>query len=381
MNSDTVAPKMPVRVAVVIHSLAGGGAERVAVDLAQHLHFRGYVVSVLTLSGEGEDAYRLGSDIRRERIDIRRPARTIIQTIIFAFNQARRIRRKLIELDVEVLIALGDQNNVRVLLATIGSKIPTIISERVHPKHHDIGWKWNLARRVTYPLCSFLVVQTRAVESWCHKWVAPRKIRVIPNACRGGSFSKDIEGSVRQEPSRVILAAGRLVRQKGFDVLIRAFALSGLGQQGWRLRILGDGPARNDLVLLAEGFAVNKFLDMPGFAHDMSNQLRGAGIFAFSSRFEGFPNVLLEAMQVGLPCISTDCPTGPSDLIAHGDDGVLVPVDDVEAMADALRLLASDEALRRRLSIAARLKAECFSPERIYPLWECVLLDAAGRRE
>jgi glycosyltransferase involved in cell wall biosynthesis len=171
-----------------------------------------------------------------------------------------------------------------------------------------------------------------------------------------------------------------LVDQKGFDLLIRAFARSKLAEEGWRLAIIGEGPRREDLLRLATDLKIGASVDMPGFTQNISERLHRAGIFAFASRFEGFPNALLEAMQIGLPCVSTDCPSGPSDLITDGEDGLLVAVDDEEAMARSLLLLANDGALRKRLSASAREKAKLFAPEIIYPLWEKVILDAIRRR-
>lgn len=378
MISGGATAPAPIRVTIAIHALSGGGAERVAVDLADYLCNRGHDVTVLTFSGRDPDTYTLNTSVKRQRIEIRRSAKTLIHTIAFACKQSLLIRRKLKKLDTQIVVTLGEQNNVRILLASIATGIPVVISERVHPENYKIGWKWDIARRVLYPLCTSLVVQTGAVASWCQRWVRPGKIKVIPNAGRSELFFDGL-GDERNDKERVVLSMGRLVDQKGFDLLITAFAQSKLAEGGWRLAIVGEGPRRTDLLRLADELGISAFVDMPGFTQTVSQQLHRATIFAFASRFEGFPNALLEAMQSGLPCVSTDCLSGPSELITDGEDGLLIPVDDEEAMARSLRLLANDEAFRKHLSASAREKAKFFAPDRIYPLWEKAILEAVRR--
>jgi glycosyltransferase involved in cell wall biosynthesis len=163
---------------------------------------------------------------------------------------------------------------------------------------------------------------------------------------------------------------GRLDRQKGFDLLLSAWGRIASDAPEWNLIILGDGPERPALEAQASSLPR---VALPGKVHQPAPLLNAAGIFVMSSRFEGFPNALLEAMAVGLPVISTDCPSGPGDIIQSGVNGLLVPVESVDGLEKAMKSLIADESLRRRLSSQAPGSLAWLAPERILPLWEACL--------
>jgi GalNAc-alpha-(1->4)-GalNAc-alpha-(1->3)-diNAcBac-PP-undecaprenol alpha-1,4-N-acetyl-D-galactosaminyltransferase len=223
-----------------------------------------------------------------------------------------------------------------------------------------------LLRRLVYRHASAVVVQTDPIAKWFREFVPTRRLLTIPNAVRGHAFLGDSRACCA---GRIVLGVGRLVRQKGFDLLLRAFAKAGLADDGWRLVILGEGEDRPALSQLSSDLGVAKSVEMPGHVTDVSEWISRAPIFALSSRYEGFPNALLEAMQVGTACVSFDCPTGPSELIQHDSNGLLVPADDVDAFSAALTRLAHDDALRNHLAQEATKVAANFSIDRVYGLW------------
>jgi glycosyltransferase involved in cell wall biosynthesis len=171
----------------------------------------------------------------------------------------------------------------------------------------------------------------------------------------------------------VLAAAGRLTGQKGFDLLIRAFAPIAREHPEWRLRIYGAGPLHASLqrLILEQGLHDNVF--MMGATRHLGEALTEASVFALSSRFEGFGMVIVEAMSKGLPVVSFDCPQGPAEIIEHGRDGLLVPNGDVEAMTAALRELIADPQRRRAMGEAALTKAQAFSADAIGEQWESLL--------
>src|SRR5215470_15628583 len=140
------------RILIVVHSLAGGGAERVAADLSRYLLHRGRHVTLLTLTGDQPDDYGVPADIRRERIDIRLVAPSRFGRACLALARHLGMRRKILALDPDVVVSFVDQTNVRTILCLLGSKVPVIAAERVHPGHNPISSFWQIARRVTYPL-------------------------------------------------------------------------------------------------------------------------------------------------------------------------------------------------------------------------------------
>ena len=187
------------------------------------------------------------------------------------------------------------------------------------------------------------------------------KVRVIHNPV----FDPDIARLARAAPRHdwfepggppIVLAAGRLHRQKGFDTLLRAFAIA-RAEVDCRLVILGEGGERALLMRQADQSGLGYDIDMPGFCENPFALMARAGAFVLSSRWEGFPNALVEAMACGAPVIAADCPSGPREILRGGEIAALVPVDDAEALGRALIATLSS----RPDTTASRARAEGFS--------------------
>jgi glycosyltransferase involved in cell wall biosynthesis len=370
------------RIVVVISSLAGGGAERVAIDLCRYLRDAGRSVTLLTLSGDDPDTYAVPEGVRRARLEIRKSAGSIFETIRFFFGQITAIRRSIVAEKPDVVVSFLDQTNVRVLVSSPGTGIPVIVAERTDPRHHFVRKAWRVARWLVYPMASLVLVQTSDVARWFRRTTPVRRLAIIPNAVR---YQEDLRLTRVEDPTprpfNVICAMGRLGPEKGFDLLLDAFGRSGLIMDGWRLEIMGEGGERDVLSRRAEALGILQALSLPGRIDGIGPRLAAADIFVLSSRYEGFPNALLEAMQMGKACVSFDCQSGPRDLIEDGRNGLLVPAEDVDGLSAALKRLASDAGLRRRLGAEAASVVEQFSPVRVYGRW-LGLIDAvaAGNR-
>jgi glycosyltransferase involved in cell wall biosynthesis len=173
-------------------------------------------------------------------------------------------------------------------------------------------------------------------------------------------------------PARRIVALGRLWYEKGYDVLIRAFANVAAEFPRWTLTIIGEGPERESLTELARSLGVAERLSLPGWMATPEAELTQGAIFVMSSRYEGFSNATLEAMGLGLPVISTAC-GGSEEMITDGKNGMIVPVDDVGQLSDAMRQLMRDEGLRKRMGLSALAVSERYLPRSILPLWDTLL--------
>ncbi len=184
----------------------------------------------------------------------------------------------------------------------------------------------------------------------------------------------------RHGEARVVLAAGRLTRQKGFDLLLDAWVGVARRHPGWQLHVYGSGPERDALVAQADRLGLGGSVRLRGYTDDLLTKMAEASAFVMSSRVEGFPMVLLEAMAVGLPVVSFDCRNGPADMIRHGRSGLLVPDRDVAALSRSLGDLVADATLRRRLGDAAREAATDFDLEAICARWEELFAEIAGAK-
>jgi GalNAc-alpha-(1->4)-GalNAc-alpha-(1->3)-diNAcBac-PP-undecaprenol alpha-1,4-N-acetyl-D-galactosaminyltransferase len=356
------------------------------VDLCCYLRDHGRDVTLLTLTGDFPDDYKAPDGVLRERIEIRRAPPSLLHRIWFLLGRIWAVRRKLVSFHPDVVVSFIDQVNILALVSLFGTGIPVVVSERLHPGYNPISRAWLMLRHVVYPLARTVTVQTTDGADWLrrHMWVRPPV--VIPNAVR---FEHDLaqdlanapQAAVQKPPGFLLLAVGRLAEQKGFDLLLDAFHRSGLTQAGWHLAILGRGPELPKLERQAAALGITDAVTFPGFV-SVGPWLRQADMFVMSSRYEGFPNALMEAMQMQRACISFDCPSGPRDLIENGRDGILVPPQDVAALGEALKRLAGDPELRSRIGAQAGKVAERFSHANVYSKWLSVIdAVATGRSD
>ena len=301
----------------------------------------GVRVTLVTFDGRSGDFYPLSEGVqRRSMSDEAGSRRSIWPGPLARSNWLRAVIR---DATPDAVISFIDRTCVVTLVASLGLRVPVIVSERIDPEMYSPGRVWGLLRRLLYPSATAIVVQTDKVRNWSQRSFPRLRTRVIPNP-----VPCEVVTSARP-PRTTILAVGRLDPQKGFDSLIVAFSHIASRHPDWQLKILGEGPERPRLEQLISELGLVDRVEMPGRRHDVMQQLSEAGVFVLASRFEGFPNALVEAMVSGRAVISTDCPSGPADLIEPGRNGILVPVDDVVALASALERLLLDPELRTRL--------------------------------
>jgi glycosyltransferase involved in cell wall biosynthesis len=252
--------------------------------------------------------------------------------------------------------------------------VVTVAQEHMHVNSHGPRLLAEMRRR--YARLDALAVLTEADRRDYERLFAgggPR-LEHIPNA------PPRLAGGVADPAGRVAIAAGRLTTQKGFDMLIPAWAAVAERHPEWTLRIYGNGPKRRRLRrLIAEHDLFTDVLLM-GPSPRLGEAMGGASLYVMSSRFEGFPMVLLEALTKGLPIVSFDCPTGPRDIVEDGRDGVLVPPKDPAALSAALLALVEDEERRRRYAAAALQAGARYDIAAIGATWDALFAELVSAR-
>ena len=241
----------------------------------------------------------------------------------------------------------------------------TIGQEQMHLGNHDRVIRRAMAR--LYPRLDALVALTDGDAGRYRELVGDGlRVVTIPNTVRA------MPGPPADLGEKTVLAAGRFVHQKGFDLLLPAWAEVAAEHPDWRLRLCGSGSLKAELEAQVAELGLREAVALQGPA-DMAEAMANASIFALSSRFEGFPLILLEAMSKGMAVVSFDCPTGPGEIIDDHRDGILVPPCDVEAFAAGLRELIEDEELRRRCGAAAVATARQYTIEAVGARWDALL--------
>ena len=371
------------QIVILLGSLSAGGAERVAATLGNAWSRQGRAVWIVsTYLGSQEPAYRLDAAVR-----------TVFLSDVLSGRRARwhslpsklcALRQVVRGIAPDVVVSFLTNVNVLAIAALAGLRVPLIVSERVYPSAKlDVPWMLRLGRLLSYPLADALVAQTpAAAERYAAQLPLVKRVEVVPNPLPR-ELSTSAVRSQHDGRGGCVIAMGRLTRQKGFDRLIKAFAQA-LGEDpSWSLHIWGEGPLRTELARLIAELHLTNRVHLEGATNRPWEALAGAQIFVLSSEYEGFPNAMLEAMAVGLPCVAFDCPSGPRELSDEGLAALMVAPGDVSGLADAIRELALARDARRGLGArAAAFVRSKFSEEAVLGEWDRVFdLVTAARRQ
>lgn len=366
-----------MRLTLVIPSLYSGGAERVLSIMANYWATKGWKITLLTFFGNQPPFYHLDSRINYIPLHIARDSSNLIAAVKNNLYRIYKLRLAITASNPDIVISFMSEANVTTLLATRGLNVSVLVSERNNPEIRlSKSSIWLKLRQMTYPFAERVIVQTQRALNYFASNLQP-SICVIPNPVLlpTNKSSKPQELFNKLPGQKLLITVGRLESQKGFDLLLQAFANLKDYFPEWQLIILGEGILHLYLKDLCHQLQLNSRVYFLGRVKNIYEFLQEADIYVMSSRFEGFPNALCEAMASGLPVISTDCPNGPREIIRDGIDGLLVPNEDVLALTAAMKLLMSDEEKRKRLAINALDITERFSIDKIMEMWEVIVID------
>ena len=330
---------------MIIRSLTFGGAEQVMSLMGRYWVERGVKVSVITCNlPDDVDFYHLHPAIKRIQLPLSHP--TLMSKIGFPWN-IRALRKHIKNEGNPVVLSFMDRSNVPALLATRGLGVKVIVAERIDPTTQQYNFWRRFFMRRCYPLADAVTVLTENVKKkWADCFISPHKVHVIHNPVRYQDIGEETPDWL---PEKFICCMGRLHKQKGFDLLFDILPQVFEKYPKHHLVILGEGIHRSQLEEQAARLGLSRQILMPGFLSNPHAIMRKADLFVFPSRWEGFPNALLEAMSLGLPVISFDCPSGPGVIIDNEITGILAPPEDSSALQTQILRLLDEPRLRAAL--------------------------------
>ena len=362
------------KVLFLISALSSGGAARVLTLLANHFSARpDYRVSVVThVRGAG---YSVSETV--DWMALFEPAEikgTLVNKIWRRLVYWPRLISSISRSRPDVVVVFLRGMNWRGIAACRLLRVRVVVTEHTNHLAETGFWSW-VERRLSYKLANHLVVLSEFDREHYARYL--QNVSLVPNP---RSFDSS-ETVVERAP--IILGVGDLDRWriKGFDTLIEIFARLAGAFPEWRLRLVGPGvDGLSELEHRAVAAGVADRVEFPGFSRNIDLEMQRSEVFALTSRHEGFAMVLLEAMSQGCACISFDCNSGPADLLARGECGLLVPDQDANAMEAGLRLLMGSESLRAQFGRAGVRNSANYSFEKIAPMWTAIFADSASRR-
>lgn len=368
------------RIVFHLNCLERGGAERVVANLSGQFAAHGYEVAIAT-EWQGEDEYEIDTRVRRVHVGLssRQEKHNRIRKFLDRIFNLRRFLKKA---DPDIVIAFARKANYRALTATIGMKLPVLISVRINP----VGYYDFLSDRIQIPLlfrrAAGCVFQTPDQRDFFPEYVR-RKSRIILNPVNDHFIGNEIP-EISQKRQKVVVHSGRLVDFKNQCMLVRAFEQVHRKHPDYVLKIYGpdsfDG-TKQKLEQLIDQLDAHAYVHLMGSSSTLEKDMVYAAVAAYSSDYEGMPNVVLEAMALGLPVVSTDCPPGgPRMVITPEENGLLVPVGDEHALAAAVNRLIEDRDFAEKLGKNAVQIGKRASSEKIFEEWRSYIEEIVGGR-
>ena len=327
-----------------ISSLSGGGAEHVLINLATAFSKMGNQVSITSLERR-KQFYQIDDDIEVIRYD-----HTKDNVVLGIIKDILCVRRQLKNRkNTDVAVSFLGRTNIVLSIASIRIKQKIVICDRNNLARKYSKWVFFLLCAI-YSLADELIVQTNEIIDVYPKFLR-QKIKVLENPLDFKEMDKQC--NVEVEKSNTLISVGRLERQKDYKTLISAYAKIANKHKEWNVKRYGKGDLREDIQKWIDQAGMTDRISLCGMTHTPFLEMKKAKVFVLSSFFEGFPNVLCEAMYAGLPCIATACKSGPRDLIQNGENGLLVEVGNVDEMAEKMDLLMSNQTMRNSLGTEA----------------------------
>ena len=314
------------KIVIITRNMLAGGAERVIAQIANYFNDKGVECTLIT-TDKNSISYVLDKDISIKEIGVKSNNK-----IIDRIKRYKIIRKLVKEERPNCVLTMPEDTGVYVILALLGTNIPVYVSERNNPWIMPDVRITRILRKLMYPFATGIIFQTETAKSYFDNRIQNKGV-VLPNPVDANRIPEPHRG----QREKVIVGAGRLSKQKNFPLLINAYANFHKKHSDYSLVIYGEGYEREKLQDLIDDLKLTQNVQLAGRKTNLLELMNNASMFILTSDYEGMPNVLLEAMCMGMPVISTDCPSGgPRQLIVNNTNGILIPVADQLALENAM---------------------------------------------
>lgn len=321
-----------MHIAIVTRNMSAGGAERVISQLLKE--WISEVECSLILIEKKTIYYDLPAGVH-----IHEYSGNYKNRIFNKLKQYKFVRNIVAKNKPDVILSLPEEIGIYVLIAMLGTGVPVVVSERNDPWVMPNKRITRFFRKLMYPFAKGLIFQTEQAASFFSKNIRNKSV-VLDNPLDLSRIPEAFTG----KREKTIVGAGRLVPQKNFHLLIDAFSMFHIKHPEYKLIIYGEGPQRDELEKYLEHKHLKDVVFLPGLSKTLLFDISKAAMFVLSSDYEGVPNVLIEAMALGMPVVSTDCrPGGAAHLIENTENGLLVPIQDITLLSDAMCWIVENE--------------------------------------
>ena len=351
------------KISFIIGALTPGGAERVISTLSNQL-IEQYEVIIITFT-KSKPFYELDNRIKviycEETIDT---PNSFIDSLKLNYKLTKSVSKIIKQEKIDLAIGFITSANIIAIIASKLNKIPSIISERNNPMVVKVSRFWSTLRLLFYPVANKIVLQTNGVKKFYSGKIKNHKMVVIPNPISSKLELAKNENVVKE---KIILTVGRLESHKCQSLILKAF--NNIETKDWKLVIVGVGPREKELKDYVKENKLSDKVEFKGKVKEIDKLYNKTGIFVFASRYEGYPNVIIEAMSFGIPTISSDCDFGPTDIIKNDENGFLFPVDNQNELEKKLSLLINNEDIREKFTENSKLNTKKFQSNVVTSQW------------
>ena len=352
------------KIDIITKAMTSGGAERVIAQLVNYFTEKDISCRIITTE-KGEVMYPL-----HEKVDVVAIGKKSDNKAIDRILRYKEIRNIVQANKPDVVLTMPEDTGIYAILALIGTGIPVYVSERNNPWVMPDVKITRLLRKVAYPFAKGIIFQTQMAKSFFPKYIQKKGV-VLQNPVDATRIPKPYMG----ERKKVFAAVGRLEKQKNFLLLINAFAKFCENVDGYELVIYGEGKEREKLENLVKNLHLVGRVQLPGRNFDVLNKIIDSAAFILSSDYEGMPNALIEAMCMGMPVISTDCPSGgPHELINNEVNGLLIPVNSEESLVSAMFKI-TDAKVQEQFEKNLKLFRDTMTSDQVFDEWRSFLFD------